>query len=354
MAENSIGDRVNRAEALDLLKHAPLHELGHRAFAMKRSLHGDRVTFVQNRHVNPTNLCVYSCLFCDYKAKPGDAHAYELTESQILDDLSDPELKEAHIVGGLWPSWGLSRSLALVRSIRSARPDISVKAFTAVEVAYFARMERSDIPSVLQRMIEAGIELMPGGGAEVLNDRIHQELYKDKIGPRDWLAIHEAAHLLGLPSNATLLFGHIETDEEIVDHLIQLRELQDRTQGFVSFIPLAYQPGNSGLVKRMASAPRCLRVVAISRLLLDNIPHIKAYWPVLKEETAVVALNFGADDLDGTLGKERIMQLAGSDSPERETVNHLELMIRHACQEPVERDGRFQALTRRRLVPSRS
>lgn len=338
--------RITRADALKLLRLAPLLELGLRAFDEKRARHGDRITFVQNRHVNPTNLCVFSCRFCDFSSKPGDAHAYVLTEDQILDDLSTPHLREAHIVGGLWPKWGFERSLGLIRRIRAMYPHISVKAFTAVEVAYFARMERQGVDAVLRRMFDAGIELMPGGGAEVLSERVHKELYKDKIGPREWLAIHERAHRLGMPSNASLLFGHIETDEEIVDHLFALRELQDRTGGFVSFIPLVYQPGDSGLVGRMVSAPRSLRVVALSRLVLDNIPHIKAYWPVLGEETAVAALNFGADDMDGTLGKERIMQLAGSEAPEAQTAEHMARLIRLAGQEPAERDGHFDLVLR--------
>lgn len=329
-----------------MLRAASLLELGRQAFDAKRARHGDRITFVQNRHVNPTNLCVYSCRFCDFASKPGDAHAYELTENQILDDLSFPRLTEAHIVGGLWPKWGFERSLGLIRKIRALYPHISVKAFTAVEVAYFARMERTNIDDVLRRMLDAGIELMPGGGAEVLSERVHKELYKDKIGPREWLAIHERAHRLGMPSNSSLLFGHIETDEEIVEHLFALRELQDRTGGFASFIPLVYQPGNSGLVDRMISAPRSLRVIALSRLVLDNIPHIKAYWPVLGEETAVAALNFGADDMDGTLGKERIMQLAGSDAPEAQTAEHMDRLIRLAGQEPAERDGYFVLVNR--------
>lgn len=336
--------RIYRTEALSLLRETPLIELGRRAFAVKQARYGNRVTYVQNQHVNPTNLCVFSCTFCDFGAKPGDPHAYSLSEDDILQDLECPMIKEAHIVGGLWPKWGLQRSLGLIRRIRIARPDMYIKAFTAVEVAYFARMERTDISSVLAQMIDAGVDLMPGGGAEVLSDRVHLELYGDKIGPKEWLKIHGTAHLLDLPSNATLLFGHIETDEEIVDHLLLLRCLQDNAPGFQSFVPLAYQPGKLGLRQRMVSAPRCLRIIALSRLILDNIPHIKAYWPTLQEETATTALNFGADDLDGTLGRERIMQLAGSDSPEHQTSNLLEHMIHHAGQEPAERDGMFQVL----------
>jgi aminodeoxyfutalosine synthase len=335
--------RLQRREALDLLCNAPLLELGEMAFAAKRDRFGDRVTFVHNRHVNPTNLCVYSCRFCDFAAKKGDAHAYSLDEDQILADLSDPALREAHIVGGLHPSWPLDRSLALVRRIREARPDLWIKAFTAVEVAYFARMARhDDAARILGAMIAAGVDQLPGGGAEVLSERIHQELYPEKIGPRQWLAIHQGAHELGLPSNATLLFGHIETDEEIIDHLLALRELQDSTSGFQSFVPLAYQPGSTRLVPRPVAVPRTLRIIAVARLLLDNIPHIKAYWPTLQVETASAALNFGADDLDGTLGKERIMQLAGSASPAQATRQWMGRIARHAGQRLAERDGRFQ------------
>ncbi|MBI2424113.1 MAG: CofH family radical SAM protein [Candidatus Hydrogenedentes bacterium] len=332
--------------ALRYLRDFPLLELGKRAFAVKRARYGDQVTFVSNRHVNPTNLCVYSCRFCDYAAKNGDAHAYSLTEEEILQGLENPVVHEAHIVGGLWPKWGFERSLGLVRRIRAARPELFIKAFTAVEVAYFARMEKCTTREVLAAMMDAGVDLLPGGGAEVLSDRIHQELYKDKIGPQAWLDIHEKAHALGLPSNATLLFGHIETDEEIVAHLFKLRALQARTPGFQSFIPLAYQPGTTQLVAQLAAPERCLRVIAASRLILDNIPHVKAYWPTLQIETAVTALNFGADDLDGTLGKERIMQLAETGSPEKLSADFLRTMIRQAGQHPHQRDGAYRILER--------
>lgn len=335
-------NRIDRTEALDLLQHADLHELGRMAFARKRELHGDRITYVSNLHVNPTNLCVYSCRFCDFAAKKNDDHAYMLSEEDILESLSHPDILEAHIVGGLWPKWGYERSLNLIRLIREVRPDLWIKAFTAVEVAYFANMERTSSIEILQGMIDAGVDLMPGGGAEVLSDRIHAELYADKIGPADWLRIHGEAHDLGLPTNATLLFGHIETDEEIVDHLIQLRELEDDKPGFVSFIPLAYQPGHTQVVSRLVDAPRSLRVIALARLMLDNIPHLKAYWPTLQVETAVAALNFGADDLDGTLGKERIMQLAGTESPARLSGQFMERMARQAGQIPMLRTGCYE------------
>jgi len=336
--------RINRTDALHLLRDAPLFELGSWAFEAKRARHGDVVTWVSNRHINPTNLCALSCRFCDFAAKPGDAHAYSLDEAAILEMVAEPLLREVHIVGGLWKDWGQERSLNLVRAIRAARPDLWIKAFTAVEVAFFAKQARTMPVNILQRMMEAGVDMLPGGGAEVLSERIHQELYPQKSGPAEWLAIHEQAHELGLTSNATLLFGHIETDEEIVEHLLSVRELQERTGGFTSFIPLAYQPGSTGLVSHLATPERCLRIVATARMVLDNVPHIKAYWPSLQVETAAAALNFGADDIDGTLGKERIMQLAGTASPAQVDARYLQRLIRDAGQEPRERDGQYNLI----------
>ncbi len=326
------------------MRRASLQDIGRPAFEAKKVLYGNWATFVRNLHVNPTNLCIFRCRFCDFAAKPKDPHAYSLSEDTVLERLQDPSIREAHIAGGLWHTWGLTRSLEFVRRIRAARPDLWLKAFTAVEVDYFARMERLSWRTIIDELRTAGVDAMPGGGAEVLSERIHRELYPDKIGPESWLAIHETAHQAGLPTNATLLFGHIESDEEIVDHLLQLRALQDRTAGFQSFIPLAYQPGKTRLVDRQVSAPRCLRVIALSRLILDNIPHVKAYWPTLGIETAVAALTFGADDLDGTLEQERIMHFAGSDTPAGLSCALMRKMILEAGQIPLERDGRFHIL----------
>jgi aminodeoxyfutalosine synthase len=327
--------------ALDLLRHAPLHELGRMAFDAKRARFGDVVTYTVNRHINPTNLCVHACKFCDFAAKPKDAHAYSLDEAGILDSLQDVELDEVHVVGGLWPTWGFERSLGLIRNLRAALPGVWIKAFTAVEVAFFAKLDKLPIEDVLLRLMEAGVDALPGGGAEVLSERIHQQLYADKIGPEEWLRIHRLSHAIGLPTNCTLLFGHVETDEEIIDHLFQLRDLQTQTGGFDAMIPLAYQPGTTRLVERMASPERCLRVIALSRLVLDNVAHIKAYWPTLQVETACVALAFGADDLDGTLGLERIMQLAKTGAPARMHGERMETLVRDAGQIPRRRSGSF-------------
>ena len=338
------GQRVSRNEALTLMRDWPLHDLGKLAFARKRALHGDVATFIVNRQINPTNLCVHSCKFCEFAAKPKDAHAYSLEEDAILEGLDDPDLTEVHIVGGLWKTWDLERSLGLVRRIRRERPHLWIKAFTAVEVDFFATCTKQSWQDVLEQMRAAGVDGMPGGGAEVLNERIHQALYKDKIGPEKWVAIHETAHAMGIPTNCTLLFGHMETDEEIVDHLVTLRESQDRVRGFEAFIALAFQPGETGITKSLVSPMQCLRVIAVARLVLDNIAHIKAYWPTLQLETGVAALGFGADDLDGTLGKERIMQLAGTGAPEGMGIRLMEKLIRDAGQVPMRRNGRFTRL----------
>ena len=338
-------ERITADEALLLLDQWPLHNLGRLAFARKRALHGDVATYVVNKQINPTNLCVHACSFCDYAAKPGDAHAYTLEEDEILASLAEePELTEVHIVGGLWKTWNLDRSLALVARIRREYPDLWIKAFTAVEVDFFAKTTKSDWRTVLTALRQAGVDGLPGGGAEVLNERIHQELYAAKMGPDKWIAIHELAHQLGMPTNATLLFGHIETSQEIVDHLVTLRDLQDRAPGFEAFIPLAFQPGQTGLRTSLVSPMRCLRVIAVARLVLDNIPHIKAYWPTLQLETGIAALTFGADDLDGTLGRERIMQLAGTGAPQGMASGFMERLIREAGQTPIRRNGRFGLL----------
>lgn len=335
--------RIGRGEALECLQRVPFHELGEAAFAQKRARYGDRVTFVRNRHINPTNLCENACRFCAFSARPGDTHAYVLDESRILEDLQDPALREAHIVGGLHPQWDFKRSLGLIRLIRQSRPGLWIKAFTAVEVAYFARLEgHGGVERILGALQEAGVDQLPGGGAEVLSERVHQLLCKDKIGPAQWLDIHRTAHRMGLPSNATLLFGHLERDEEIVDHLLQLRALEDTAPGFQAFIPLAFQPGKPGAPARPVAAPRALRVVALARLVLDNIPHIKAYWPSLHLETAAAALNFGADDLDGTLGHERVMNEAGPGMPRRISRGDMARLARDAGQHLAERDGAFE------------
>ena len=332
--------RMSRAEALKLFEARDLIGLGQLANEVKQATWGDRAHFVINRQINPTNVCVLSCRFCDFATKRGRPNAYEMTIQDVLDRLS-PELREVHIVQGLHPDWTWDFYLEMLRAIKTSFPRMQIKAWTAVEIDYFSKKFRLSVEEVLVQMKEAGLSALPGGGAEVFSERVRKALFPFKIGAPRWLEIHRIAHQLGIPTNATLLYGHIETREERVDHLLKLRELQDDTGGFMSFIPLAYQVGKTRVVERQASAIEDLKTMAISRLLLDNIPHIKAYWVTMGEETASIALNFGADDLDGTIGEERIMHAADAASPIRQTRERLVELIRASGCVPVERDALY-------------
>lgn len=350
------GERLDRRDGLALLETLDLPALGRMADHAARRRNGDRVQFVVNRQINPTNLCVLSCAFCDFAAKPGDDHAYEQSLDEVLAQVSD-DLSEVHIVGGLHPKWKFDRYLEIVRGIRQRFPTVQIKAWTAVEIDWFARLEKTTIGDILQRLKDAGLDSLPGGGAEVFSDRVRQETFKTKIGRRRWFEVHRTAHRMGIPSNATLLYGHIETLGERVDHLLQLREAQDESRNgrsngngngggaeFASFIPLALQPGNTGLAERQASVLEDLRTVACARLLLDNFAHIKAYWVMLGEDSAAMALNFGASDLDGTIGEEKIAHFAQASSPVGLARERLIRMIRGAGKTPVERDALYNPL----------
>ncbi len=337
------GVRLDFGDGLAVLKSWDLTAIGKMADFVKRRMSGDDVFFVMNRQINPTNLCVLDCLFCDFAARPGDAHAYEMTIEEILGKLS-PELSEVHIVGGLHPKWKFEQYLGIMEAIRDAYPTIQIKAWTAVEIDWFARIAKREVPEVLERLQEAGLRSLPGGGAEVFSERVREATFKHKMGAERWLEIHRIAHRMGIPSNATLLYGHIETYEERVAHMLRLREAEDESPGFLSFIPLALQPGETGLAERQASAIEDLRTVAAARLLLDNFPHVKSYWIMLGEETASVALNFGASDLDGTIGEERIAHYARAKSAVGLAREKLVEMIREAGKRPVERDALYHVV----------
>ncbi len=337
------GQRLGREDGLAVLNSWDLTAIGKMADHVKRKKSGDRVFFVMNRQINPTNLCVLDCTFCDFAAKPGDDHAYEMSIDEILKKLGD-ELSEVHIVGGLHPTWKFEDYLNIVKRIHEAFPSIQIKAWTVVEIDWFARIARIFIEEVLERLREVGLQSLPGGGAEVFSERVHEATFKHKMGADRWFEVHRIAHEMGCPSNATLLYGHIETYEERVDHMLKLRDAQDETPGFLSFIPLPLQPGNTGLVERQASAIEDLRTVACGRLILDNFDHIKSYWVMLGEETASVALNFGASDLDGTIGEERIAHYAQAKSAIGLARDKLVEMIREAGKVPAERDALYNVL----------
>jgi aminodeoxyfutalosine synthase len=232
----------------------------------------------------------------------------------------------------------------VVRWVKEAKPSLSVKAYTAVEIDFFCRLTKQDAAWVLERLREAGLDALPGGGAEVFSERVRREIFHQKIGAKRWIEIHETAHRIGIPSNATLLYGHIETRAERVQHMILLRELEDRAPGFFAFIPLALQPGTTGLVRRQASAIEDLKTIAISRLVFDNVPHVKSYWVMLGQDTAGVALNFGASDMDGTIGVEKIAHAALARSPRGLAEDAMVHAIREAGKLPVQRDALYRVI----------
>lgn len=339
------GERLELKDGLTLFHSQDVLSIGKMAHAMQRQRSGDAVYYVLNQKIEPTNVCVLACKFCDFATEKGRPDAYEMTINEILSKLT-PEIHEVHITGGLHPDWEWEYYLEMLRKIRDHAPNADIKAFTAVEIDFFHKKFRIPIEEVLLQLKEAGLRTMPGGGAEVFSERVRKLLFNQKIGAKTWFEVHKAAHRLGIPSNGTILYGHVETMEERVQHLLKLRDAQDETGGFLSFIPLAFQPGETGIKpsNRFTSAIDDLKMIAVSRLVLDNVPHIKAYWVMLTEEVASVALHFGADDMDGTVGGEKIAHDAGAISPMKLAEDHLVKLIRDAGKIPVERDVYYNPL----------
>ena len=334
------GERLSLEEGIRLLETRDIGAVGKMADYAKKRKSADKVYFVINRHINPTNVCVLSCSFCDYARKKGQPGAYEMTTEEILDSI-DEEIREVHIVGGHHPDWPFERYEEIIRSIHERYPRTQIKAFTASEIDYFSRRWRLPESEVLARLKAAGMNSMPGGGAEVFSERVRKELFPGKAGAARWLEIHRLAHSLGIRSNATILYGHIETFEERIRHLMLLRELQDETNGFLAFIPLEYQVGDTRIVERHTSALDDLKMIAASRLMLDNFPHVKSYWVMIMEETAAIGLNFGADDIDGTIGEEKIAHAARAESPVGVARERIVRLIKDAGRVPVERDALY-------------
>jgi len=338
------GERLDRGDGLLLLETDDLLGAGRLADHVKSKREGDRVYFVINRHITPTNVCVLSCAFCGFARKPGEAGSYEHTIEDMVGMVKD-ETREVHIVGGHHPDWPFEYYERMIAAIHAARPEVQIKAFTAAEIDYFWRRWKIEPREALVRLKAAGLHSMPGGGAEVFSSRVQKALrFTGKAGADRWLEIHRIAHQLGIRSNATLLYGHIETCAERIEHLMRLRALQDETAGFFTFIPLLYQIGDTKLVPRQASPIESLKVVATSRLVLDNFPHVEAYWVMLGEATAGIALQFGADDVNGTLVDERIAHAARAESPAGLAREQILRMIRDAGRVPVERDALYNVV----------
>lgn len=342
----SAGKRLTFEDGVRLYESPDLLGVGCLADSVRRKRHGNTAFFVYNQHLNYTNICLNECLFCAFSRKAGEPGGFTLTLEQIREALNKragEPIQELHVVGGLNPALGLDYYLDLLKLIKSIRPQAAIKAFTAVEIDYLSRTSGLSIEETIARLADAGLAMLPGGGAEVLSDRIHDKLFRKKIDSRRWLDIIEAVHRAGLPSNATMLYGHIETIEERVIHLLKLRDLQDRTGGFSAFIPLAFHSQNTKLSHLPATtAFDDLKSVAVARLILDNIDHIKAYWVMIGEKLAQVALSFGADDLDGTIIEEKITHMAGATSAKGLPREHMIRLIRAARFDPVERDSFYR------------
>ncbi len=351
-----IAEKLDRSERLTfddgvrLFECPDLLALGWLANREREKRQGARTYYNFNIRLEATNVCVASCLFCSFaRIKPGDAGSYTMSLDQAWDKLrtrADQPLTEVHVVNGLHPDLPFDYYLDLLRGFKRIRPGIHLKCFTAVEIAFFADLYAMTDEQVLSRLQTAGLDSLPGGGAEIFADRVRRKICHDKCGSDRYLDIHRIAHRLGLRSNVTMLYGHIETIEERVDHMLRARALQDETGGFQAFIPLAFHPDNNQMRKLPApSAADTLRVHAVSRLMLDNFPHVKAFWIATGVEVAQVALWFGVDDLDGTVQEEKIYHMAGARTPEAMTTSAIRRLIRAAGREPVERDTLYNVVT---------
>lgn len=343
------GERLDLEDGERLFACRDLNALGSLAHHIRTKLHGNAAFYVVNRQINYSNICVNGCRFCAFSKKKGDPLGFELSEAEILAKIEAMEngLTEVHIVGGCHPDLSLSFFENLLRKIQNLRPDSFIKAFTAVEIAHFAKKEGISVREVLLRLKAVGLKMLPGGGAEVFSGRIREQLCPEKLDGTGWLEVARQAHELGIKTNATMLYGHIETERERLEHMTALRELQDRTGGFVCFIPLSFQPANNELSHLPgATGIDDLKTIAVSRLMLDNIPHVKAYWVMLSVKLAQAALYYGADDFDGTVVEEKIGHMAGAQSAQGLTRSEIERIIRDAGFEPVERDSLFRRITR--------
>ena len=337
------GERLTLEDGVRLFDAPDLLAVGWLANRERERRHGARTYFNYNLRLEPTNVCEASCLFCSFaRLKPGMPEAYTMSLEEAWDKLrqrANQPLTELHIVNGLNPHLPFSYYTDLLRGFKRIRPGIHLKCFTAVEIAYFADLYQMTDEQVLRELIDAGLDSLPGGGAEIFAERVRRKICHDKADADRYLSIHRLAHHLGLKTNVTMLYGHIETMEERVDHMLRARALQDETGGFQAFIPLAFHPDNNQMRKLPApSGTDTLRVHAVSRLMLDNVPHVKAFWIATGLEVAQTALWFGVDDLDGTVQEEKIYHMAGSQTPEGMTTAALTRLVRAAGREPLERD----------------
>jgi aminodeoxyfutalosine synthase len=342
--------RLSFEDGVFLDKHVDLHTLGELANVVRERKNGNVTYYNVNEHLNPTNVCVYRCTFCAFRADLKSEKGYVMPDEQIIArgrEATNRGCTELHIVGGLHHQLPYSWYLNVIQILHAEFPDLHLKAWTAVEWDWFARMTGRTTRDLLAEMKDAGLGSLPGGGAEIFHPDIRRQICEHKADAAEWINVHREAHELGLRSNATMLYGHIEQAEHRIDHMIRLRELQDQTGGFQTFIPLAFHPENTRLSHiQKPSGLMDLKVMSVARLMLDNFPHIKAYWVMLGIQTAQVAQSYGADDIDGTVVHEKIYHEAGSDSPQEMTVEEIRRLIIEAGREPVERDTLYHEVVR--------
>ncbi|MCL5103542.1 MAG: aminofutalosine synthase MqnE [Armatimonadetes bacterium] len=346
------GERLDLDDGIRLCESNDVHTIGAAANEIRKKINGDRTYYVVNRHINYTDICKNRCTFCAYSRSEGDDCAYAMSVDEIVararQYYDEIKFTELHIVGGLHPSLPLDYYTGMLSAIRDEFPGMHVQAFTAVEIAHIADIADLTVRDTLKVLKDAGLGSMPGGGAEVFGERVRSVICPEKMPGKDWLDVMRQAHELGIKSNATMLYGHVETARERIEHMIALRELQDETGGFMTFIPLKFHPANTRLA-HLASKPSAiedLKLYSISRLMLDNIPHVKVFWIMLGMKLAQVALSYGADDLDGTVIEEKITHRAGATTPQGLTVADLIRLIEETGTVPVERDTIYNEVTR--------
>lgn len=346
------GERLTVEDAITLWRHAPLWLLGELATNRKRAVSGEVVYYNRNIHIEPSNICIFNCEFCSFRRRLGDADAWSLSLDEIEQrarKMAGSGITEVHIVGGVHPDHTLDSYCETIRRVKRALPEVAIKAYTAVEILYMIRNTGLSIEEGMQRLKEAGMESIPGGGAEIFDEELRAKLCPEKCSSQEWLEVHATAHRLDIPTNCTMLYGHVETIEQRVDHLDRLRKLQDEAPGFNAFIPLKYRSRNN----RMSEIGECsveddMRTIAMSRLFLDNIDHIKAYWVAYGKSVTEMALAFGADDIDGTIDDStKIYSMAGADARPSMSVAELEALVSDAGFIAVERDTHYREVCRR-------
>jgi len=346
----SAGARLSYEDGVTMFRSSDILALGSMANTVRERLHGDTTYFNVNRHINPTYVCVASCRLCAFGKKAKDPRAYTMSLEQVWEAAGKgyaEAVTEFHIVGGLHPELSLDWFCQMIAGLKERYAGVHLKAFTMVEVAYLARRAKTSIRETLEKLKAAGVDSMPGGGAEVFSERVRRIICDHKIDGDEWLETARTAHQIGLKSNCTMLYGHLETPEDAADHLVRLRAVQDETRGFVTFIPLAFHPANTALSHlATTSGFDDLKQIAISRLMLDNIPHIKAYWIMMTPGVAQIAQRFGANDIDGTVVEEKIYHDAGAQTVQHLRRQDLLRLIREAGREPVERDTTYRPVSR--------